>query len=149
MVCSDFGSRSKIAKVARVHSRLNHVVNEGRLPPSFSPSFPPSFSPSFPPTPSQQQRRWSPTPSLALTGPLSLQRSLSSSTTLLEVVVKTHRTRTLRNQNHAHSERKDRTLAIFSKQQGHTFPTIMSLLLALSFEQKAWWVCMDTADLWI
>lgn len=32
MICEEFGSRSKIAKVARVHSRLNHVVNEGRLP---------------------------------------------------------------------------------------------------------------------
>lgn len=34
MICEEFGSRSKIAKVARVESRLNHVVNEGRLPAS-------------------------------------------------------------------------------------------------------------------
>ena len=34
MICQEFGNRSKIAKVARVHSRFNHVVNEGRLPAS-------------------------------------------------------------------------------------------------------------------
>lgn len=34
MIGEEFGSRSKIAKVARVESRLNHVVNEGRLPAS-------------------------------------------------------------------------------------------------------------------
>lgn len=34
MICEEFESRSKIAKVARVDSRLNHVVNEGRLPAS-------------------------------------------------------------------------------------------------------------------
>lgn len=34
MICDEFGSRSKIAKVARVQSQLNHVVNEGRLPAS-------------------------------------------------------------------------------------------------------------------
>lgn len=34
MIGKEFVNRSKIAKVARVESRFNHVVNEGRLPAS-------------------------------------------------------------------------------------------------------------------
>lgn len=150
MVCSEFGSRSKIAKVARVHSRLNHVVNEGRLP----TSFPPSFSPFFPPTPSQHPPpRWSPTPSLASMGPLPLQHSLSTSTTLPGSLLKHTEAghpgiRTM----HLCTLWRNGPLGGYFQQERtdpHVSPQLFSLLLTLSFKQKAWWGWMDTADLCI